>query len=337
MCALPFGAALAQTTVTGQVTARDGSQPIGYISISSLPAGGQVLSAEDGRFSLTVPAGQVHLRFKRIGFAATDTVLRVAANDTVRLRVSLERLVIQLPEMLVSRKCTDDTPREPVPGFLAQLLDQVVQNAERMILLAQAKPFALRIERIDGELAPDRTFTPTRGDTSMRTDLLPDPRYAPKKVMFRLATGPHKGAWGVKLPELTDFADTAFTDNHCFRYAGRTVLDGDSVVQIQFEPVPWLDREYDITGTLYLKVDGYQIAGAFTRLNHLRPEAYRAGLDEYFVDARFREIVPGIPILDRWDMTNRPKSATRPSIVERSRVLEILWKDSTEVRTGQRR
>jgi hypothetical protein len=334
---LPVAMASAQTgTVAGQVIARDGGQPLGYVGVL-LPSRREVLSGADGRFSVTVPAGEVRLRFRRIGFAATDTVLRLAANDTARVLVSLDRLVIQLPEMVVSGKCLEETPREPVPGFLSQLMDQVRLNAERMALLAEARPFAQRVERIDGELAPDGTFTPTRGDTSVRTNVLPDPPYAPKKVMFRLTSGPHRGAWGIKLPELSDFADTAFTNNHCFTYAGRTTLEGDSVVQVQFGPVPWLDKEYDINGTLYLKADGYQIVRAFTRLNHLRPEGYRAGLEEYFVDAWFREIVPGIPILDRWDTANRPKNPSRPSIVERSRVLEVLWKDSSGVRTRQRR
>jgi hypothetical protein len=259
-------------------------------------------------------------------------VFHIVAGDTARIRIEMNRLVIQLPEMLVSGKCTNEAPREPVPGFLAQLMDQVAQNAERMALLAQARPFALRIESLDGFLSRDGTFKRTRGDTVVRKNLLPDRPYAPKKVMFLLTEGPHKGAYGIMMPELPDIADTAFTNNHCFRYAGRATVGGDSVIRIEFEPVPWLDHEYDLNGTLYLKLDGYQLVGTFTRLNHLRPETNRAGLDEYFVDARFKEVVPGIPIADRWELVNRYKDDRRPSFAVRSRVIGVEWKDSTAIR-----
>jgi hypothetical protein len=332
VCALLLsGSAEGQTAVvSGQVVLEGGQEPLGYTTVSVLSEGRQLLSSGTGRFVIDAPAGEVRLRFKRIGFAPRDTALRLAAGDTARLRVEMKRLVIQLPEMVVTGKCTNETPREPVPGFLAQLIDQVVQNAERMTLLAHAKPFQIRFERIDGYLRGDGTIDQTRGDTALRAPL-PDTVYAPKKVMFLITAGPYRGAYGVKLPELPDIADSAFINNHCFRYAGRALVGADSVIRVEFEPVPWLDREYDIMGTLYLKLDGYQMVGSFTRLNRLRPQGYRAGLEEYFVESRFREIVPGIPLLDWYQLTNRYRT-NRPSFVQRGRLIGIEWKDSTGVR-----
>ena len=314
-------AATAQGSISGEVVVA--GQPLPYATVAVVSQGRQLLTNERGWFRITnLPAREVRLRFKRIGFVPKDTTLTVA--DSARIRIEMTRLVIQLPEMVVSGKCTNETPGEPVPGFLAQLIDQVVQNSERMALLTAQKPFQMRIEAVEGLADWSNVIKPIRVDTAVRSPFAEYP-YKPRKVMFQLTKGPHKGAWGIVLPELSDIADTAFTNNHCFRYAGRAVVGGDSVIQVEFEPVPWLDREYDLNGTLYLRVDDYQIVGSFTRLNHLSPQATRAGLAEYFVEARFKEIVPGVPILDWMQLTNRWKT-NKPGVSVRSRVIGIDWK-----------
>ena len=55
--------------------------------------------------------------------------------------------------------------------------------------------------------------------------------------------GDDAGRWMIAIPELPDFADTAFANNHCFRYAGQGRVDNDSVIRVEYEPVPWLDKE----------------------------------------------------------------------------------------------
>jgi hypothetical protein len=92
--------------------------------------------------------------------------------------------------------------------------------------------------------------------------------------------------------------------------------------------VPWLDKEFDLNGTLYLDVNSYQMLGSFTRLNRVPPD----GLQEYFTDARFREVVPGVPVIDSWELVNRFRSENRPRFVQRGRRIEIIWKDSTRTR-----
>jgi len=64
-------------TVTGQVVLRDDGQPLGYTTIAVLSQGTQQLAGENGSFALTLPAGEVRLRFKRIGFLPKDTALMV--------------------------------------------------------------------------------------------------------------------------------------------------------------------------------------------------------------------------------------------------------------------
>lgn len=45
------------------------------------------------------------------------------------------------------------------------------------------------------------------------------------------------------LPDLSDLADTAFTNNLCLWYPGQERVGSDSVIRVDFEPVPWLDKE----------------------------------------------------------------------------------------------
>jgi hypothetical protein len=324
--ALPALTATAQSaTIDGEVFVSGGDR-MPYATVSVL-SGRQLLTNATGRFILTVPAGEVRLRFKRIGFTPRDTTLHVAAGDTARVRIAMTRLVIQLPEMLVSGKCTNETPREPVTGFLAELMEQVRQNSETMALLVAQKPFQVRTENTNGLLDRNKVFSPTRVDTILRTNPLPDRPYRPREVVFPITEGPYKGNTGVRVPELADIADTAFTNHHCFRYGGRARIGADSVILVEFEPVPWLDREVDLNGTLYLRVDGYQIVGSFTRLNRISPGLGRGGLVEYYNEVRFKEVVPGVPIVDSWELVNRFRPDSRPRFVQRGRVISIDWKN----------
>src|SRR5690349_8512823 len=101
-------AARAQTvTVAGQVFSREEKEPLASASISVVPQGTQLLASENGQFTLrNLSAGEIRLRFKRIGFVPKDTVLTLAGNDTTRIRIEMTRLAILLPAMVVNGKCT---------------------------------------------------------------------------------------------------------------------------------------------------------------------------------------------------------------------------------------
>jgi hypothetical protein len=116
-------------------------------------------------------------------------------------------------------------------------------------------------------------------DTVERGPLSTKP-YAPRGVVYRGTHGRLKGAWIIMLPELSDLADTAFTNNHCLWYAGQERLGSDSVIRVDFEPVPWLDKELDLEGSIYLRVDGYQLVGLHTKLNRI--PSWNRVLTEYY-------------------------------------------------------
>jgi hypothetical protein len=53
----------------------------------------------------SLPQGGVRLRFRRIGFAPKDTALVVGATDTIRVRIEMTRLVLELLAVVVQGAC----------------------------------------------------------------------------------------------------------------------------------------------------------------------------------------------------------------------------------------
>jgi hypothetical protein len=320
-----LSAARAQhATVVGRVVVRESGAPVASAAVSVLPAGAQRLAGEDGAFVLRdLPQGEVRLRFRRIGFAPKDTTLVVGANDTAQVRIEMTRLALALPTVVVDGTCTDRTPFEERPAVLAALFDQVTQNAERLRLLARERPFAIEITNtrgIQGRGPPLATDTVVRGP-------LPSDPYAPRRILRRQGR-----MEGVMLPELADIADTAFTNNHCFWYAGQERFGSDSVVRVDFEPVAWLASEVDLEGSIFVRVDGYQLVGMITRLNRI-PREWRRTLQGYGTRARFEELVTGVPVLAEFEITNTFRDSPVSTVVQRSRVLGVRWLPSPPAAT----
>jgi hypothetical protein len=136
--------------------------------------------------------------------------------------------------------------------------------------------------------------------------------------------------WLVRLPELPDLADTAFTNNHCLQYVGQTRFESDSVIQVDFEPVPWLNKDVDITGSIYLRVDGYQLVALALKLNRI-PSQFR-GLREFSVRARFTEFITGVPVLSDWELTNTFRTAGMSPRIEIGQVVDLRWLDTLDVK-----
>jgi hypothetical protein len=324
----PSAAKAQSSVVRGQVVLQSYGQPLPYTTVSLLSEGIQRLTSDSGTFLLTdLPPGEVRLSFKRIGFTPKDTVLVLVPGATARIRIEMTRLAIQLPEVIVKGRCTNETPFEPRTPYFADLFAQLSQNAERMKLLATAKPFVLRTAAVGGFRDPKKAFVPTRVDTVERGPL-PVVRYEPKRVA-RPGTGRYAGTGVIHVPELPDFADTAFTNNHCFYYTGQARFATDSVIAVDFEPVPWLDKEVDIKGTIYLRIDTYQLVAVVARINRM-PAGF-GHITEYTHQTRFKEVVPGIPVMFEWELRNVFRNGS-PPLVQTGKVFDIRWTDSTRVK-----
>ena len=322
-----LSAARAQNaTVVGRIVLRESGVPVASAAVSVLPNDAQRLAGEDGAFMLRdLPPGEVRLRFRRIGFAPKDTALVVGANDTAQVRIEMTRLALALPLVVVNGTCTDRTPFEERSAVLTALFDQVTQNAERLRLLARERPFSIEVTNtrgVQGRNPPPWTDTIVRGP-------LPSEPYVPGRIL-RDFQG--RKAGGVMLPELADIADTAFTNNHCFWYAGHERFGSDSVVRVDFEPVAWLAREVDFEGSIFVRVDGYQLVGMITRLNRM-PNEWRRTFQGYGTLARFQELVSGVPVLLEFEITNTFRNSPMPVVVQRSRVIGVRWLASSPAAT----
>lgn len=314
--------------VRGQVVLRDDGQPLPYTTVALVSQGSQRLTSDSGRFVLAdLPPGEVRLRFKRIGFVAKDTVLVLAPGAAVRIRVEMTRMAIPLAGMVVSGRCTNETPFEPKSAVLAQLIEQVNQNAERMRLLATARPFIARYATVDKGRDPKRPSAELI-DTIYRGPL-PFVQYEPKDTAQPRTPRTLQNSRYFVIPELASFSDTAFSNNHCFHYAGQKRLDTDSVVAVDFEPVPRLDKARDIAGTIFLRLGDYQLFAVDSRMTHMEPGYYSSR-------TRFKEIVSGIPILFQWELRRLPPRFTVP-IIQTGHLIDILWTDSARAKVDTSR
>jgi hypothetical protein len=129
---------------------------------------------------------------------------------------------------------------------------------------------------------------------------------------------------GVVQLELADIADTAFNNNHCLRYAGQERFGSDSVIRVDFEPVPWLARQVDFEGSIFVRVDGYQLVGLVTRMNRM-PKEWSNTIRGHGQRARFEELVSGVPVLAGVEITNTFPGSAVPVLVARSRVIGVRW------------
>jgi TonB-linked SusC/RagA family outer membrane protein len=95
--------ALAQTRViTGRVTT-EGGQPLTAASVSVVGTALGTYTGEDGRFSVSAPAGPVTLRVRRIGFLQKNASVDAATSDVA---VSLAQDVLQLEQQVVTGTAT---------------------------------------------------------------------------------------------------------------------------------------------------------------------------------------------------------------------------------------
>ena len=330
--ALAASSVLAQTSplgtavVVGQTRLKETGEPLGY-AVVALPAlGRQLFSNDHGGFTLwNLPAGSLLIRFKHIGYAPRDTVVTLRDNDTLRIAFALAKLVIQLPAVRISGACRDKRPDERSDGILGELFDQVQQNADRYRLLADSNPFDLILYHVHGTRSRGGKIVATNIDTVKRGPF-PFSPYTPRHlVRTEVDSGPEgRVRHFLAPPELADFADTAFVNNHCFTYAGQRVLDGDSVIAVDFEPVPSLKGEVDCHGTMYVRSTGYQLVRAEIELSRVPPEMQSSGMTSMNITTRFTEVVPGIALLDVVESTTRFRGRPLPYI-EFAQLIDLKW------------
>ena len=103
LLALPLSNAFAQTRVVSGTVRAETGEPLAQASIGVQGTATGTYTDDQGRFSISVPAGLVTLRIRRIGFTQKMVPVGPAASD---VSVSLARDVLQLETQVVTGTAT---------------------------------------------------------------------------------------------------------------------------------------------------------------------------------------------------------------------------------------
>jgi hypothetical protein len=288
----------ARAGVRGVVRSGSG-ELIAYAVVALAPGYGQRFTDDAGAFAFgNVPPGTYHLLVRQVGFKPFDTTVVKVSNNAVALTVTLDHLAVELAEITVvsERRCSVPGPPDAaLMPELAAVFDQLRQNAERYALLADSYPFRYRLARsmVDYDDAEKVLWS---GTDTVEYHSNARAHYQPGDVVG-LGTGPAgKTARVLKLPTLSDLADSAFLANHCFAFRGTLGRDGERLVRFEFRPAEALQSP-DIEGDVDLDARSYQVRHASIRLTH--PGRAMAGLLSTSSTMTFTELYPNIVLPSR--------------------------------------
>jgi hypothetical protein len=324
---------LAQTaTIGGRVVVKGSEVAVGYAVVAARPAARELFANAEGRFLLReVKPGRVTLTVRHIGYAPLDTAFTVAAGDSLHVTLELALVTIRLPAVhSLATACLHPGFLDPKVGLeLATLFAQVKENADRNRLLSRSYPFELDVERKITKPEPALEARFVAYDTIVKSSER-EWRYAPGKMLGtrEYPDGVFAGKWStLTMPELADFADERFLNNHCFDFAGTDVVDGDTLLRIDFMPAPVV-REPDVAGSIYLDPKTFQLRMTLLSLVNLNRHL-RGLLAGQSIRADFKEAIPGVSVLDRVSSVVFPKdddkAPAREPATETHRILAIRF------------
>ena len=117
-----------QGTVAGQITDQSTGQPIGGARVQLVRGTVSAVSAADGRYSITLPAGQHELRAQLIGYNTVTQRLTVRSGETVTTDFALQRAVISMEEVIVTGTAGEARRRE-IGNTISQVSIQQIETA----------------------------------------------------------------------------------------------------------------------------------------------------------------------------------------------------------------
>jgi hypothetical protein len=322
----------AQGTVVGRVVVKGTNAAASYTVVSATPGARDRFTNADGQFTFAgLGSGRIVIRARKIGYAPLDTAVVVPSGDTLRVTLELSLIRIQLPAVRsVALACggpgaTSDTASNLQ---LALLFEQLEMNAERHVLLSRLYPFELRVERKITKPEPALEARFIAFDTVARSSNR-EWHYAPGRLMGTrdIDGGVFAGRWfTVNMPELTDLADPTFLKYHCFDFGGTEVVNGDTLIRVDFIPAAAI-HDPDVSGAVFLDRESYQLRQLQLNLVNLS-KALKSQIDGQSIRAQFTEVVPGVPMLSFVSSIVIPKSDGKESIepaTEEQRVLSVRF------------
>ncbi len=285
-------------TLSGSVRAEATGSPLPYSTVTIDEIGRERFTDETGTFSYyLVPPGKYRIRVRQIGYVPVDTTLRLsAANaDPVFTLVKVPSLLESVQISAPPRQCI--VPEEN--GYvgdpdLTTVLGEARKNAERERLLRRTYPFEYKLAQAHDTYDMKDSTHRIRYDTmTFRSD--DNWRYREGRVV----SGDRNKLFGdvrvMRLPTLTDLADTRFLVAHCFKYSGTTDEYGPPAHRIDFAPRPDI-KAPDVEGSIYIDSATYIIRRAEFRLT--KGGAIKPAVLGMKVTTTYREILPNIALFD---------------------------------------
>jgi hypothetical protein len=291
-----------RATISGQVVVNHTSMAVSYAVVGAKPGASERFTGSDGQFLLRdLPSGKITISARHIGYAPLDTAINVVAGDSLNIRLELAAITIQRPAIrAVTQQCVHPGgPTATISAELSVLFDQVKQNAERNRLLSTNYPFDIWIERKITKPEPSLQARFVAYDTVVRSSDR-SWRYQPGNMLGtrEIESGAFGGKWyTVTMPELADFADQRFLENHCFDFGGEELAGGDTLLRMDFVPAPAVHTP-DVAGAIFLDAKTYQIRMMQLSLVNLTKQL-REQINGQSIVAKFKEAFAGVPVIDR--------------------------------------
>ena len=291
---VPAAVAAQRATILGEVLVKSSAVAVSYAVIGAKPGIADRFTNAEGKFVLRdVSPGQLTLSARHIGYAPLDTTLDVSAGDTVRLRLELSLVTIQLPAVhsLAQRCAHPGGVNTQLSAELQVLFDQVKQNA-------RAKPFVGGVLSVRGRRRAEDHEAGAGARSAVHRVRHGGPsserkwRYSPGNMLGtrEIEAGVFGGKWlTVTMPELADFADQRFLENHCFDFGGIDVVDGDTLLRVDFSPAPVV-KTPDVGGTIFLDPRTYQLRMTLVSLVNLTKQL-RSQISGQSIKIAFKEAI----------------------------------------------
>ena len=296
LCAAPLSAQDSTTAgrLVGRVLYQQTTAGVPYATVTLNPGSLSRFTDSSGAFAFVrLAPGVYKVRARQIGFTPFDTTVQVLpapAVTTITLRL---RHVVRLSQVTVRakapRECTNPgVPDSTVDPALALLFSQMNENIVRMKILMTDYPY--RYRRIDDFIERDLGHQDRRVETdTLQGDSWEEERYAVGEVQ---TSGSMHGqpTEFMHLVQFQDLTQPAFENNHCFHL----VDDPSGLERIDFRPRSSMETA-DIEGSVYIDPEKFIVRHATFHLT--RP---RAGIRDWTYTSTFNEVVPLVPIVQRF-------------------------------------
>jgi hypothetical protein len=291
-------------TLAGSLLGRDDAAPVPYGTVTIIETGDSRFADPDGHFRIgRIIAGTYTVRARQIGYAPTDTTVRIdSAPAVTTVTLHLARLAPLLEVVKVQGRHSKDCVATGIPDpridpGLAATFAQVEENVARFRLLWDEYPFHYTRERVTllrldpGGSTIQRTETANYESRSQRA-------YHVGEVVHNETDESGETRRVMYLPTFRDLADTNFLAAHCFSFGGEEQLSGTPsgrVLRLDFKPARAIASP-DVEGSIFLDPARLIVRRAVFRLT--KPGTLDPPVVAFSVTSTYRELIPLVPVLD---------------------------------------